>query len=152
RFSRDWSSDVCSSDLRQVTLQVWKAWRQVASITALFIVLGILMAVSGMAAFLAQTLASMGQAYLPMAPFVGAVGGFVTGSNTGANAMFATTQAEIARALGVDLLWFMAVHNVAAAFLLMASPGRVDTASQLTGDGAGGQRRWIQITVLWVAL
>ena len=137
---------------RQLRLQVWKAWRQVASITALFIVLGILMAVSGMAAFLAQTLASMGQAYLPMAPFVGAVGGFVTGSNTGANAMFATTQAEIARALGVDLLWFMAVHNVAAAFLLMASPGKVEMAIQLTGDGAVGQRRWIQITVLWVAL
>jgi lactate permease len=56
---------------------------------------------------------------------VGATGGLVTGSNSGANAMFATTQAEIARSLGVDVLWFMAVHNVAAAFLLMASRGKV---------------------------
>lgn len=75
----------------------------------------------------------------------------MTGSNTGANAMFATTQAEIARSLGVDFLWFMAVR-VAAAFLLMASPGKVEMAIQLTSGGAAEQRRWIQATVLWVAL
>lgn len=137
---------------RQATLRAWKAWGQVAPLTSLFIALGILMAMSGMATFLAQALSSIGLAYLPIAPFVGAVGGFVTGSNTGANAMFATTQAEIARSLGVDLLWFMAVHNVAAAFLLMASPGKVEMAIQLTGGGAAEQRRWIQATVLWVAL
>lgn len=137
---------------RQATLRAWKSWGQVAPITGLFIVLGILMAVSGMATFLAQALATMGLAYLPIAPFVGAVGGSVTGSNTGANAMFATTQAQIARSLGVNLLWFMAVHNVAAAFLLMASPGKVEMALQLTGGCAAEQRRWIQATVLWVAL
>jgi len=136
---------------RQATLRAWKSWGQVAPITGLFSVLGILMAVPGMAAFLAQALASRGQAYLPIAPFVGAVGGFVTGSNSGANAMFATTQAEIARSLGLDVLWFMAVHNVAAAFLLMASPGKVEMAIQLAGDSAAEQRRWIQATVLWVA-
>lgn len=37
------------------------------------------------------------------------MGGFVTGSNSGANAMIATTQAEIVRSLGVDVLWFMAI-------------------------------------------
>lgn len=136
----------------QATQRAWKSWRQVAPLTGLFIVLGILMAVSRMAAFLAQALATIGSAYLPIAPFVGAVGGFVTGSNTGANAMFATTQAEIARSLGVNLLWFMAVHNVAAAFLLMASPSKVEMAIQLTGGGAAEQRRWIQAAVLWVAL
>ena len=76
----------------------------------------------------------------------------MTGSNTGANAMFATTQAEIARSLGVDLLWFMAVHNVAAAFLLMATPGKVEMVIQLTRGGAAEQRRWVQAAVLWVAL
>lgn len=137
---------------KQTTLQAWRSWLQVAPVTGLFIVLGILMAVSGMAAFLAQALASTGAAYLAAAPLVGAVGGFVTGSNSGANAMFATTQAEIARSLGVDVLWFMAIHNVAAAFMLMASPGKVEMAIQLTGAGAAGHRRWVQTTVLWVSL
>lgn len=136
----------------QLARRVWASWLQVAPVTGLFIVLGVLMAVSGMAAFLAQALAGAGMAYLVAAPFVGAVGGFVTGSNSGANAMFATTQAEIARSLGVDVLWFIAVHNVAAAFLLMASPGKIEMAVQLSPAEASDHRRWIQMTVLGVAV
>ena len=131
--------------------KVWRAWLQVAPVTALFIVLGVLMAVSGMAAQLAQALARSGPLYLLGAPFVGALGGFVTGSNTGANAMFAATQAEIARALGAPLLPFMAVHNVSASLLLMASPGKVEMAVQLLEQGAD-QRRWVQQSVLMLDL
>lgn len=134
-----------------VVHRAWRSWTQVAPVTGLFIVLGVLMAASGMAAFLAKALAATGPAYLAAAPFVGALGGFVTGSNSGANAMFAATQAEIARSLGVDVLWFMAVHNVAAAFLLMASPGKVEMALQLAGGDAPEHRRWVQTMVLWVA-
>jgi lactate permease len=137
---------------RAASQRTWEAWLKVAPVTGLFIVLGILMAVSGMATFLARTLAETGSAYLAAAPFVGALGGFVTGSNSGANAMFATTQAEIARALGVDVLWFMSVHNVAAAFLIMASPGKIEMAIQLSPVEATRDRRWIQMTVLGVAL
>ncbi|GEQ76847.1 hypothetical protein CTTA_3852 [Comamonas testosteroni] len=131
--------------------KVWRSWLQVAPVTALFIVLGVLMAVSGMAAQLAQALAGSGSLYLLAAPFVGALGGFVTGSNTGANAMFAATQAEIAHALGAPLLPFMAVHNVSASLLLMASPGKVEMAVQLLAQGAA-QRRWVQQSVLMLAL
>lgn len=130
----------------------WASWLRVGPVTGLFVALGVLMAGSGMAAHLAQQMAGIGQAYLALAPFVGAAGGFVTGSNTGANAMFATTQVEIARTLGVDLLWFMAVHNVAAAFLLMGSPGRIEMAIQLSPAKAADQRRWIQRRVLGIAM
>lgn len=132
---------------RESLQRVWRSWAQVAPVTALFIVLGVLMAVSGMAAQLAHALASSGPLYLLAAPFVGALGGFVTGSNTGANAMFAATQAEIARALNAPLLPFMAVHNVSASLLLMASPGKVEMAVQLVPEGKA-QRRWVQQSVL----
>lgn len=136
--------------------RVWQSWRQVAPVTGLFIVLGVVMAVSGMAAQLAHALAQGGSAYVFAAPFVGALGGFVTGSNTGANAMFAATQAEIAQALGVGVLSFMAVHNVSAALLLMASPGKVEMACQLVPVGAPGevqaQRSWVQSTVLLITM
>ncbi|WP_313527631.1 L-lactate permease [Shinella sp.] len=135
----------------QPVRRAWTAWRQVAPVTGLFILLGVLMAISGMAAFLAQTLAGAGPLYLAAAPFVGAIGGFVTGSNSGANAMFAATQAEIARSLGVDVLWFMAIHNVAAAFLLMASPGKIEMAVQLAPADTAEHRRWIQTTILATA-
>lgn len=139
---------------RESLRHVWRAWAQVAPVTALFIVLGVLMAASGIAAQLARTLAQGGAWYVLAAPFVGALGGFVTGSNTGANAMFAATQAEIAHALGVQLLPFMAVHNVSAALLLMASPGKVEMAVQLLQSGAKGAalRRWVQRAVLVVDL
>ncbi|MFV0332586.1 MAG: L-lactate permease [Tropicimonas sp.] len=144
-FARGWPE-------RELSRRTWESWLRVAPVTGLFIVLGILMAMSGMAAFLARTLAETGSAYLLAAPFVGAAGGFVTGSNSGANAMFATTQAEIARSLGVDVLWFMAVHNVAASFLLMASPGKIEMAIQLSPADADEHRRWIQTTIFGVAL
>ena len=127
---------------------VWRAWRQVAPVTALFIVLGVLLAASGMAARLAQALAQMGDGYLLLAPLVAGLGGFVTGSNAGANAMLAATQAEIARALGVGVLPFMAVHNVSAALLMMASPGKIEMACALAPPEAAAARGWIQRTVL----
>ena len=136
---------------RESLQRVWCSWAQVAPVTALFITLGVLMAVSGMAAQLAHALAQSGPLYLLAAPFVGALGGFVTGSNTGANAMFAATQAEIARALNAPLLPFMAVHNVSASLLLMASPGKVEMAVQLVAEGTA-QRRWVQQSVLAVDL
>ena len=136
---------------REVSQRVWSSWTMVASVTGLFIGLGILMAASGMAAFLARTLAQAGPVYLAVAPLVGALGGFITGSNSGANAMFATTQAEIARSLGVDVLGFIAIHNVAAAFLLMGSPGKIEMAIQLSSADASSHRRWIQMTVLLVS-
>ncbi len=132
--------------------RVWQSWRQVAPVTGLFIVLGVVMAMSGMAAQLAHALAQGGSAYVFAAPFVGAMGGFVTGSNTGANAMFAATQAEIAQALGAPVLPFMAVHNVSAALLLMASPGKVEMACQLAPTEAQAQRPWVQATVLMIDL
>ena len=136
----------------QPRLNAWHSWQRVAPVTGLFILVGIVMAVSGMAAWLAHALAEGGRIYLGIGPFVGAVSGFITGSTSGANAMLATTQAEIARALGVDVLAFMSIHNVAAAFLLMASPSKVELAVQLAPPGAVPELRWVQVSVLAVGL
>lgn len=132
--------------------RAWASWRQVAPVTALFILMGIVMAVTGTAAYLARLLADIGSGYLAAAPYVGALGGFVTGSSSGSNAMFAATQAEIARSLGADLLLFMATHNVAAAISILASPGKIEMAVQLAGGDAPLQRRWVQRMALGVVL
>ena len=137
---------------RQAVLRTtWQNWLRVAPVTALFIVLGIVMTVSGMAKYLAQGLASSGTAYLALAPSVGALGGYITGSNVGANAMFAATQSHIAQALQVNVLWFMAIHNVCAAFLLMASPGKIEMALSLSGLDDAASRRWLMRRMLGVA-
>ncbi|MNT09731.1 hypothetical protein D3C72_1445300 [compost metagenome] len=50
----------------------------------------------------------------------------------------------------------MAVHNVSAALLLMASPGKVEMACQLVPAEAAGeaqaQRPWVQSTVLLITM
>lgn len=132
--------------------RAWKSWIQAGPVTGLFIAMGIVMAVSGTAACLARLLAEIGHGYLAISPFVGALGGFVTGSSSGSNAMFAATQAEISRSLGSDLLLFMATHNVAAAVSILAAPGKVEMAIQLAGGDAGFQRRWIQRMAVAVVL
>ncbi|WP_324717992.1 L-lactate permease [Carboxydochorda subterranea] len=79
-------------------------WAPAALTTVLFVLLGNVMRVSGMAMALAEEASELRWGYLALAPWVGALGGFITGSNTGANAMFAAAQAGAAVRLGYPRL------------------------------------------------
>jgi len=136
--------------LRAMLPDIAARWWRVGPATALFLVFGVVMAVSGMSQTLALALAGLGGAYLVAVPAIGALGGFMTGSNSGANAMFAAPQAQAVTAIGADLLPAMAVHNVAAALFMMASPARVELAVQLTSDRP--RAAVVQRTVLVVDL
>ena len=57
--------------------------------------------------------------------------GYLTGSNSAANAMLAAPQAQIATTLELSQLPAMAVHNVASSLLLMGTPAKVELAAQL---------------------
>ena len=52
----------------------------------------------------------------------------------------------------MDVLAFLSIHNVAAAFLLMASPSKVELAVQLAPQGAQQELRWVQVSVLAVGV
>lgn len=115
-------------------------WLPVAVATFVFLVLGALMTVSGMSAALAQAGTRLGQGYLLLAPWIGGVGGFLTGSNSGANAMFATAQVAAAKQIGYPPLTLLAVQNVSASLLTMASAPRVALAASLLGPEATSGR------------
>ncbi|MDO5624901.1 MAG: L-lactate permease [Pseudomonadota bacterium] len=132
--------------------QALRGWGVVAPVALAYIALGLVMSVTQLAAQLAEALAGLGSGYALAAPFVAALGGFITGSNTGANAMLADTQARIAAQIGAPALPFMAIHNVCAALLLMASPAKVEMALQLCPPAALQARAWVQRTVLLAAL
>ena len=100
----------------------------VAFTTALFLVLGGLMAASGTSAYLATAASTLGPVYLFLIPLIGAVGGYVTGSNSGASAMFSASTAQAAVAIGAEPLTALAAQNVGASAALMASPPRVALA------------------------
>ncbi|MER5785613.1 L-lactate permease [Streptomyces mobaraensis] len=112
-------------------------WWQVTLTTVVFLALGTLLTVTGMSREIAGACASIGSSYLFLAPWIGAVGGFLAGSNTGANAMFAAGQAETARALGHSAAHLVAVQNVSAALASGAAAARVALAAQLAENAPG---------------
>ncbi|MFB9573787.1 L-lactate permease [Streptomyces yanii] len=112
-----------------------RQWWPVALATALFLLVGATLAASGMSTELARTAAELGRPYVALAPWTGALGGFLTGSTTGANAMFAASQAGAAHSLGYSVPTLVALHNVAGSLLTMASVPRVVFALELTSAG-----------------
>jgi lactate permease len=113
--------------------EITRMWLQVAAPTGLYLVLGTAVAGGGLAEALATALSGLGQAYLFLVPLLGGLGGYITASGTGANAMFGGTQDAAAHALGKDPLWMMASQNVAAGLACLASPARIELAYQIAG-------------------
>jgi len=110
-------------------------WVWAASAVAGYICFSQVMFMSGMTTFLATAIAgAVGSAYLAMAPFVGGLGGFLTASNAGSNAMFAQFQLAIGDRLGVSRDIIVAAQNAGGANTNMASPGRVVLAAAVTGQ------------------
>lgn len=112
----------------------FKQWRPIALTTLLFLALGVLLASTGMSRALAEAGARLGPAYPAIAPWIGAFGGFLTGSNTGASAMFAASQAQAAEAIGYPVLTITAFQNVGASLAIMAAIPKVMMAARLAEE------------------
>ena len=84
---------------------VWRgalrqAWKSSPSVVLLASVAGVLVD-SGMVRTVAQGAAvATGHAYPAIAPLVGALGSFITGSTTSSNALFSSLQADVAHLIG----------------------------------------------------
>lgn len=85
-----------------------------------------------------------GLSALPLTPFAqgrpdaGVFGGYLTGSNTGAAAMYSGATTTAAAHLGADPLIAVAGQNVAGSFAIIASPPRIALAVGVA-LGAGEQ-------------
>ena len=82
--------------------------------------------------------------------FIGAAGGFFTGSNTGSNAMFMSMQIHLAHEVGTLPPLAAALQNTAASHMTMASPSRITLV-----DGAGlskGHMKKLALRLLCIAL
>ncbi len=85
---------------------------------------------SGMTEQLAEGLtATVGGAFPVIAPWLGAVGAFLTGSNTNSNLMFAPLQQSMARALGVREDILLAGQTGGGAVGSVLSPAKVGLGS-----------------------
>ncbi|MEJ7717613.1 MAG: L-lactate permease [Thermoleophilaceae bacterium] len=143
----------------------------VAFATVGFVLAGQVIAGSGAAALLAGGAANaLGGAYAAAAPMFGALGGGLTGSNVGSNALFMPLQVEAAAGTGSSVALIAGIQNVAGSHASFLSPQRLVLAATATrpgrtggrdrkgGGGAGGSRapaarggRGRRVVVGWLA-
>ncbi|HIC89623.1 MAG TPA: L-lactate permease [Anaerolineae bacterium] len=89
---------------------------------------------SGMTYLLAQGLSrTMGSTFPAVAPFIGALGAFMTGSNTNSNVVFAPLQLNTARLLGINALVILGAQTAGGALGGMFAPAKVIVGCSTAG-------------------
>ncbi|GAX89201.1 L-lactate permease [Effusibacillus lacus] len=120
-------------EVRNSLRDTWKQVRPAALSTIGFVLMGMLLKDAGMIEIITGSMSIDGAVYLLAAPLIGGLGGWMTGSNAAANAMWMHFQAGMARSLGMPTDVMASVQNTAAANLTMASPSRVALGAAVAG-------------------
>jgi lactate permease len=101
---------------------------------------------SGMMRQLAGDLASLAaSAYPALAPFLGALGSFLTGSDTSANILFGDLQQQAALLLRLDPVWIAAANASGACIGKLLSPQNLALAAVAAGL-AGQEGRLLRVS------
>jgi len=120
--------------LRPVLAEVGRSGWRPTLVTVVYIVFAALVAGGGLAGLVASGAERLlGAAAPALVPPLGALSGFLTGSNTGSNGMMMPVQAALAEAGEASVAWAAAVQNVAGSTFTMLSPVRIATACALLG-------------------
>jgi lactate permease len=111
---------------------------------------------TGMVQTLSLAMSDLAGALFPLvSPFIGALGAFMTGSNTNANVLFGAFQRDVARALGYSVPVILAGHNAGAAVGSVFAPAKVIVGCSTVGlSGEEGEvlRHIIRYTLLIIAV
>jgi lactate permease len=77
----------------------------------------------------------VGEAFPLASPFIGALGAFMTGSNTNSNVVFGSFQQDAATLLGLDVLIILASQTAGAAIGSAFAPAKVIVGASTVGLG-----------------
>ncbi len=120
--------------LSRIAGATWRSASRPTLAILLLMGLAMTMAQSGMTDRLANGLSDLVGGALPLvAPFTGALGAFMTGSNTHSNVVFGLLQQSMARHLGYDIRWILAAQNAGGAVGSVFSPAKVAVACGVLG-------------------
>jgi len=116
---------------------MWKAITTIVFIIAVAKVMGY----SGMTSSIATLLAALTGSFFPaLAPVVGIIGTFVTGSTTSSGILFAKMQTEVAQQIGANAIQLVAANMAGGAIGKLISPQSIAVAIAAIGlDGADGK-------------
>lgn len=125
----------------------------------LMVSMGVIMEHAGMTQALAQGLAQGVGVFFPLvAPWIGALGAWITGSNTNSNAIFAGLQLRTARLLGLPAAAILAGQTAGGALASTLSPAKMvvgTSTSGIAGREGEAMRRltpYIFILVMLISL
>ena len=119
--------------LSAALLETFRQWLPTAGAVLTYVLAGQVVASSGAAALLASGATAFGSLYVSGAPALGALGGWLTGSNAASNALFMPLQVEAARGLGLSESLIAAIQNVSGSHASLLAPQRVVLAATATG-------------------
>ena len=74
---------------------------------------------------------TFGTFFVFVAPFIGAIGGFLTGSNAGSNAMFIKLQMQTAQNVALPWQYVTTLQNTASSVATIACPSRITLGAYL---------------------
>jgi lactate permease len=98
--------------------------------------MAVVMEHAGMTRMLAEGVAdTVGDAYPLVSPFIGALGAFMTGSNTNSNVVFGSFQQDAAALLGLNALIILAAQTAGAAIGSAFAPAKVIVGASTVGLG-----------------
>ena len=111
------------------------AWRAIA-VTLVFVVFAQWLNAAGVAhALAAQAINTLGPLAIVMSPFIGALGGFLTGSNTGSNSMAMPIQAALAEGAALPQGLLPGLQNTVGSNFALLAPQRVAMMRGLAAPG-----------------
>jgi lactate permease len=126
-------SRISNAEFWASAARTWRQFLPGAVAITCFLAASQVMSASGMTTVLGKTAATLGRNYGWVAPWLGALGGWLTGSNAGGNAMFALLQKEISTRVGLPQYWILAAQNGSGSIVTMASPARTILAATTAG-------------------
>ena len=108
---------------------------------ALMVAMAMVMQYAGMTEALARTLADgVGTAYPFMASWIGAIGAFMTGSNTNSNVLFSALQMRTAELLGYSVPVILAAQTSGAGLASVIAPAKLIVGASTVGmEGKEGE-------------
>ena len=112
---------------------VWSLNKSIVTVMAI-LALAKVLDYSGMIGSLATVLVSITGSFYPLfAPLIGALGTFVTGSDTSSNVLFGKLQMTVAAQTGLNPFWLAAANTAGATAGKMISPQSIAVATGATG-------------------
>lgn len=114
--------------------------------------MAVIMAHAGMTEVLANGLSSGVGVFFPLvAPWIGALGAFITGSNTNSNVVFAALQLRTAELLGLQAAIILAAQTTGGAIGSVVAPTKIIVGASTTG-AAGEEGVILRSLIAYVAL